>query len=126
MPKDPDYAPPSLEELLEDMGGEQALLRALLAAGYADHVFDDDDLGMKLTALQLAVLAVPLSQDDDVECTAGKAVSAIRSLAAGGADITVIFTPPGDFPGGREPKTLLQVHIRIAAPAVSLSKSLFT
>jgi len=45
MPKDPEYAPPSADELLEDMGGELVLLGALLAAGCAEHEFNDN--GMK-------------------------------------------------------------------------------
>jgi len=60
MPKDADYVPPSWDELLGDLDGEQALLRALLAAGCAEHEFENFS-GMKLTALRLAVFAVQFS-----------------------------------------------------------------
>ena len=103
---DPDYAPPSFDELLEDMGGEQALLRALLAAGFAEHELLNPGDGAMLTALQHGTAGF-----GQLKCAPEKAITAIQALADGGADKTVIFTPPDDddYAGDHEPMTLLQL-----------------
>jgi len=67
--RDPAYTPPSFGDLMEDMGGDQVLLPALLTAGYGEHEFEAD--GMKLTALQVAVIAVPFNQFGCDVCDGG-------------------------------------------------------